>query len=85
MEIICPNCGVENWLENQSKCISCESILRRCIDCNGYEPRQRLCRRLNIEVEPDEARAPRLLSSSTTCWEYRPRAERVAAHQVGPG
>jgi hypothetical protein len=76
VNILCSSCRAENWLENQSRCISCEAILRRCIDCNGYEPRRRLCRKLKVEVEPNEARSPSLLSGSTSCRDYHPTVAR---------
>ena len=80
MDILCPNCGTENWLENQSRCLNCEAILRRCTDCMNYEPKSRRCRTLNIEVETREAEYPALLSPSANCRLYSPR---VLARDAG--
>jgi len=73
VEINCPSCGVENWLENEIRCHSCNAVLRRCVDCTNYD-RSSVCRSLNVEIDRSEAAHPSLLSSSTTCRDYRPRA-----------
>jgi len=73
MDILCPNCATENWLENQSRCLNCEAILRRCADCLNYQPKNQVCRKLAIEIESREAEYPRLLSSSANCPYYSPR------------
>ncbi len=74
MEISCPECGTENWLENQSRCLRCSAILRRCVNCANYSPRDRLCRPHRIEVDRREAESPSLLSCSTNCRDFRPGA-----------
>jgi hypothetical protein len=71
MEVICPQCGTENWLENQSRCLTCEAVLRRCIDCSHYDADQEQCRTLGNEVDRYEAEHPSVLSSSTNCRDYR--------------
>lgn len=71
MEISCPNCGAENWLENQSRCFHCDAVLRRCIDCANYDRTYQKCRSLETEVELPEAENPTLLSVSTNCPGYR--------------
>jgi hypothetical protein len=73
VDILCPNCELENWLENQSRCLNCGAILRRCVDCVNYAPRNRQCRKLTIEIEAREAEYPTLLSASTNCRQYSPR------------
>jgi len=72
MEIRCPSCGTGNWLENEIKCHICGVILRRCVDCLNYQQASELCRALNVTIDLEEARQPRLLSASTNCREYRP-------------
>jgi len=71
VDILCPSCGVENWLENQSRCLQCQAILRRCVDCGNYDRGKRFCRALDTEIGPQEAASPTLLSTSTNCQTYR--------------
>ncbi len=71
MELNCPMCGLENWLENQSRCLACGAILRRCADCASYDAGRELCRRLSIDVDRYEAENPGVLSNSTNCSGYR--------------
>ncbi len=80
MDISCPKCGAENWLENQSKCLACSAILRRCTDCANYDASHGNCRRTGAEVDSYEAENPSLLSVSTNCLNYR-----HAEHVRGPG
>lgn len=75
MEVLCHNCGAENWLENQSRCLRCNAILRRCIDCSNYEKKSHLCRVLKAEIDFDDAASPSLLSTSTNCRDFRPAAQ----------
>lgn len=72
MEIKCPVCGTENWLENQSRCFRCNAVLRRCVDCVSYDRTRELCRALDAEIPGQEAEHPSLLSVSTNCPQYRP-------------
>ena len=50
MDIKCPSCGAENWLENQSRCFHCSEVLRRCIDCANYDRSHRSCQSLDTDV-----------------------------------
>jgi len=50
MEIHCPNCGAENWLENQSRCLRCNAVLRRCVDCANYDAGKQTCTNLGTDV-----------------------------------
>ena len=77
MEIKCPVCGTENWLENQSRCFQCNAVLRRCVDCTVYDRSRQLCRALNTDIDAQEAEHPSLLSVSTNCARYQ-RAVRPA-------
>ena len=74
MEVNCPQCGTENWLENQSRCLACDAVLRRCVDCSGYDVNRESCGVLGTDIERYEAENPSLLSTSTNCVRYRPRA-----------
>lgn len=71
MDIKCPNCGAENWLENQSRCFHCNAVLRRCIDCTNYVRGTEMCRTLATDVALHEAEHPSVLSCSTKCPSYR--------------
>ena len=71
MDIKCPSCGAENWLENQSRCFQCNAVLRRCIDCTNYERGTETCRTLATDVALHEAEHPSVLSCSTKCPSYR--------------
>ena len=71
MEVACPKCGTENWLENQSRCLACNAVLRRCIDCYGYDANREACRVVGAEVDRHEAEDPSALSISTNCANYR--------------
>jgi hypothetical protein len=82
VEINCHRCGTENWLENQSRCLACDSILRRCIDCSGYDAGRETCRAIETDVDRYEAENPSLLSMSTNCLRYQATA---AARSGGPG
>lgn len=79
MEVKCPQCGVENWLENQSRCLKCGTVLRRCADCLHYQATQENCRALQIEIDAHEAHHPSALSNSVNCRDYRPQPYRLAA------
>ncbi|UCC68872.1 MAG: hypothetical protein JSV79_02800 [Armatimonadota bacterium] len=70
MEIKCPNCGAENWLENQSRCFQCNAVLRRCIDCTNYDRRAATCTTTNADIDLREAEHPSVLSCSTNCTNY---------------
>lgn len=71
MDVKCPKCGAENWLDNQSRCLTCDAILRRCADCTGYDSSLEKCRTLNTEIDRYESQNPSLLSTSTNCPGYR--------------
>jgi hypothetical protein len=71
VEINCPNCGTENWLENQSTCFHCSTILRRCVDCTSYERTSHRCTSLDTDIDLHEAEQPSLLATSTNCSSYR--------------
>ena|GEM_PF-1047688 len=71
VDIICPKCGTENWLENQNRCFACNAVLRRCADCVNYDSRREWCRALDSEIGRYEAENPSLLSISTNCMGYR--------------
>ena len=71
MDINCPSCGTQNWLENQSRCLQCSAILRRCIDCTNYNRGRQTCLNLNTDVDLYEAQHPSLLSISTNCASFR--------------
>ena len=71
MEIDCPNCGAENWLENQSRCLRCNAVLRRCVDCTNYDAGKQTCTNLGTDVDLDEAEDPTALSMSTNCTGFR--------------
>jgi hypothetical protein len=71
VELNCQKCGIENWLENQSRCLACNAILRRCIDCASYDNGRERCAKLNTEIDRYEAENPGLLSNSTNCLGYR--------------
>lgn len=78
MELNCPKCGVENWLENQNRCLTCGAVLRRCADCGNLRRADGLCTHLNIGIDDYEAANPGILSNSTNCTAYQPmRAELV--------
>jgi hypothetical protein len=79
MEVKCPYCGAENWLENQSRCLKCGTVLRRCVDCLHYDTPKETCKTLQIEIEANEAQAPSALSNSVSCRSYRPQPYRMAA------
>ena len=71
MEIKCPECGAENWLENQSRCFRCQAVLRRCIDCASYDRGRKFCRFRQTEVELAEAQRPTALSVSINCDHFQ--------------
>lgn len=71
VEIKCPSCGTENWLENQSRCFQCDSVLRRCIDCRNYDRGRQRCHALDADVDLNEAQQPSLLSVSTNCPRFQ--------------
>ena len=71
MDVKCHACGVDNWLENQSRCFQCNAVLRRCADCANYNHDHRHCHSLDLDVESPEAERPSLLSISTNCARYR--------------
>ncbi len=79
VDVLCPECGVRNWLENQSRCLQCGTVLRRCADCVHYAPVLELCQELRIEVETVEAQTPGALATSAHCRHYTPISERRAA------
>jgi hypothetical protein len=78
VDVKCPECGTENWLENQSRCHCCNAILRRCVACKHYDLGRELCQTLGTTVDRQEAETPSLLSVSTNCSGYEP------AHRVVP-
>lgn len=71
MDVKCPSCGAENWLDNQSQCLQCGCVLRRCVDCANYDSERQMCRTTTAEVDRREAEHPTLLSVSTNCPGYR--------------
>ncbi len=71
MDIKCPSCGAENWLENQSRCFQCNAVLRRCVDCTNYDRGKQTCASRATDVGLHEAENPSVLSCSTKCPEYR--------------
>lgn len=71
MEIKCPQCASVNWLENQSRCLQCNAILRRCVDCANYDRGRQTCLNLDTDIDLHEAERPSLLSISTNCARYR--------------
>jgi rRNA maturation protein Nop10 len=71
VQVKCPKCGAENWLENQSRCLACDAILRRCADCASYSAASERCTKFGTEVERREAESPSVLSSSTNCLGYQ--------------
>ena len=71
MDIKCPQCGTQNWLENQNRCLACGTFLRRCADCVNYDTSNDQCRKLNEDIGSYEAHNPSLLSVSTNCVRYR--------------
>jgi predicted nucleic-acid-binding Zn-ribbon protein len=71
VELNCPKCGARNWLENQSRCLACNAVLRRCVDCASYDSGHERCSKLGAEVERYEAENPSLLSASTNCLTYQ--------------
>jgi phage FluMu protein Com len=71
VEVKCPNCGAVNWLENQSRCLKCDSVLRRCADCAHYDAPSERCSSLSTDIDGYEAEHPSLLSISTNCPGYR--------------
>jgi hypothetical protein len=79
MEIKCPYCGLQNWLENQNRCFQCGTVLRRCADCTSYDTRRDTCRALGVDIEHEEAYSPGMLSSSANCRRYEPLPHRLAA------
>ena len=74
MEIDCPKCGTENWLENQSKCLACGAVLRRCADCSLYDRTRSYCDSIKSDISPHEAENPGPLALSTNCRFSRPLA-----------
>jgi hypothetical protein len=78
-EVLCPKCGVENWLENQSRCFQCGAVLRRCADCASYDDAGSFCREWRVEIDSDEAQQPGGLAVSVNCAPFRPRLHRRAA------
>jgi hypothetical protein len=79
VEIKCPHCAAENWLENQNRCLKCGAVLRRCADCVSYDAPQENCRALQIEIEANEAQGPTPLSNSVNCQSYHPQPRQLAA------
>lgn len=71
VDIRCHKCGTENWLENQSRCLACNAVLRRCADCAHYDSSHERCRTIGAEVDHYEAGNPSVLSVSTNCTGYR--------------
>ena len=72
MEIDCPKCGAENWLENQSKCLACGAVLRRCADCTHYDRKQSYCDSIRSDITLHEAENPGVLATSANCRFYSP-------------
>jgi hypothetical protein len=72
VDVPCPDCGTENWLENQSRCHRCGAILRRCMLCKHYDGGREYCDTLDTTIDRREAANPSLLSVSTNCSGYSP-------------
>ncbi len=72
MEVLCYECGAENWLENEVRCRGCGAVLRRCIDCSSYDRQTEACQSQKIEIDAYEAEHPSLLGTSTNCHQFRP-------------
>ena len=77
MEILCWSCRTENWLENQSRCLSCGSFLRRCADCQHYRADKELCAALALEIDRRESECPTPLANSVGCQSYAPQPRAV--------
>ena len=73
MEINCPKCGRENWLENQSRCFSCGAVLRRCTDCTRYKRDEHYCSVTKDEIGLFESEKPGPLATSANCQSYDPQ------------
>jgi hypothetical protein len=71
VEVKCAKCGAENWLENQSRCLACDAILRRCHDCASYNAAGERCSKFGSEIDRYEAENPTVLASSTNCLGYQ--------------
>jgi hypothetical protein len=74
VDVKCPDCETENWLENQSRCHRCNGILRRCANCERYDQGREWCNSMGTTVDRQEAAVPSLLSVSTNCSGYAPLA-----------
>ncbi len=79
VDVLCPECGAQNWLENQTRCLRCSAILRRCQDCANYSPQVETCGKYDVEIEEGEAQRPTALAASVSCAFYRPVPQRRAA------
>lgn len=71
MDIVCPQCGAVNWLENQSRCLRCQAVLRRCADCGNYDRARRVCRPRQTDVDAYEAEHPGALAMSLNCDRFQ--------------
>jgi hypothetical protein len=77
VQIKCSKCGAENWLENQSKCLQCGAVLRRCLDCANYQRTRQWCTSLDTDIELREAEQPSALASSVNCPKFNYRGPSV--------
>ena len=78
MEVNCPKCQTENWLENQSRCFRCGAVLRRCTDCTRYKRDAQHCSATGDEVSLHESENPGPLAESATCQSYDPQPRVLA-------
>jgi hypothetical protein len=69
--VTCPECGAENWIENQSRCFRCQAVLRRCMDCASYDRSRQFCRERQTDVDSYEAEHPGVLAMSAMCDRFR--------------
>jgi len=76
--IHCPLCGrIE--LVGSMRCSVCWSVLRRCLDCQGYDQSYQKCAKTGYAVFMSDAESPDEKSQSYKCESYAPRSDIQAA------
>lgn len=74
MQIICPKCKqVQDVDAKTATCPNCRTVLRRCADCDSYDPRLSFCGTTNRPIDVGEANYPTYSSESTYCRDYAPK------------
>ena len=66
-------------LVGSMRCSVCWSVLRRCLDCQGYDQSYQKCAKTGYAVFMSDAESPDEKSQSYKCESYAPRSDIQAA------